>query len=144
MPRSKTCLPDINVWIALVSQHHKHAAACGEWFGSLKADQAVFCRVSQMGLLRLLTQKAVMGADVLSSRKAWTTYEGLLSDERINFEPEPAGLQQEWKKLTARDRSMPRVWTDAYLAAFAQAGGLRVVTLDRAVLSLTADALLLI
>jgi hypothetical protein len=31
--------------------------------------------------------------------------------------------------LTAQDRPTPKIWTDAYLAAFARAGGMRLVTL---------------
>ena len=96
-----------------------------------------------MGLLRLLTNETVMGNDVLSSRNAWRTYQTILADERIQFAPEPFALEQEWKKLTAHDRATPKLWTDAYLAAFARAGGMQFVTLDRAVLSLASDALLL-
>jgi predicted nucleic acid-binding protein len=96
-----------------------------------------------MGVLRLLTNEAVMGIDVLSSRSAWRTYRTILTDERIQFAPEPFALEQEWHKLTAQDRAAPRHWTDAYLAAFARAGGMQLVTLDRAVLSMASEALLL-
>jgi toxin-antitoxin system PIN domain toxin len=143
MPKSKTFLPDVNVWLALASRRHVHASACGDWLNSLGSAEVAFCRISQMGLLRLLTNASVMGADVLSSRKAWTTYEAILADGRVHFAPEPFGLGDEWRKLTAQERPTPRVWTDAYLAAFARAGGMRLVTLDRAILSLTADVLLL-
>ena len=36
-----------------------------------------------------------------------------------------------WRTLAAADSASPKVWMDAYLAAFAIAGGLRLVTLDR-------------
>ncbi len=84
-----------------------------------------------------------MGTDVLSSRDAWRAYKAILGDERVSFAPEPFALEPEWGKLTAQDRPTPKVWTDAYLCAFAHAGGLRLVTLDRAVLSLASDALVL-
>ena len=96
-----------------------------------------------MGLLRLLTNESVMRSDVLSSKDAWRVYRTILADERISFAPEPFALESEWKKQTAQDRPTPKVWTDTYLAAFAQAGGMRLVTLDKAMLSLAEEALVL-
>ena len=84
-----------------------------------------------------------MGNDVLSSRDAWRAYRTILADERISFAPEPFALEPEWQKLTAQDRPTPKVWTDAYLVAFAHAGGMRLVTLDRAVLAIAGGALVL-
>lgn len=96
-----------------------------------------------MGLLRLLTHESVMGKDVLSSRDAWRVYRTILADERIEFAPEPFALEPEWRRLTALERPTPKIWTDAYLAAFARAGGMQLVTLDRAVLSMAREAWLL-
>lgn len=96
-----------------------------------------------MGLLRLLTHRSVMGTDVLSSREAWRVYRTVLSDERIQFAPEPFALEQEWRKVTMQDQPTPKIWTDCYLIAFARAGGMQLVTLDRAVLSIAGEALLL-
>ena len=84
-----------------------------------------------------------MGNEVLSSRAAWRTYRTILSDERIAFIPEPFTLEPEWQKLTAHNKRAPNVWTAAYLCAFARAGGMQVVTLDRGMLSLASDAWLL-
>lgn len=144
MPISKIFLPDVNVWLALASHRHIHSKICSEWLDSLHSGPVVFCRVSQMGLLRLLTNESVMRSDVLSSKDAWHIYRTILADERISFAPEPFALEPEWKKRTAQDRPTPKVWTDAYLAAFAQAGGMRLVTLDKAMLSLAEEALVLI
>ena len=96
-----------------------------------------------MGLLRLLTNESVMGSDVLSSRDAWRAYRTILADERIQFAPEPFSLEPEWRRLTAQDRPTPKIWTDAYLAAFARAGGMRLVTLDQAAARMAPEALLL-
>jgi len=84
-----------------------------------------------------------MGIDVMSMRDSWRIYRTMLADERIRFVPEPAGLEVEWQKLTMHERSKPNVWTDAYLAAFAHASGMRLVTLDRAILAMAKDALVL-
>lgn len=144
MPTLKTFLPDVNVWLALASRRHVHAPACAAWLNSIETGEVLLCRVTQMGLLRLLTNQAVMGEDVLSSRGAWRAYRTILADERIQFAPEPFALEQRWRNLTTRDHSAPKIWTDAYLAAFANVGDVRVVTLDRAMLSLAPGALLLI
>ena len=143
MPRSRSFLPDVNVWLALASRRHIDAQKCGEWLNSLESPEIVFCRVTQMGLLWLLTKEAVMGPDVLSSRDAWRTYQTIVSDARIGFAVEPFNLEEEWHKLTLQKRPTPNVWTDAYLAAFARAGEFQFVTLDRAVLSIASEALLL-
>ena len=36
-----------------------------------------------------------------------------------------------WRAISARDDKSHKLWTDDYLAAFAQAGGLTLATLDR-------------
>ncbi len=96
-----------------------------------------------MGLLRLLTTESVMKNDVLPSRDAWRAYQAILRDERVSFAPEPFALETEWRKLTDQNKPTPKVWTDAYLSAFAHAGGMRLVTLDRAVLAIAGGALVL-
>ena len=67
----------------------------------------------------------------------------MLSDERVQFAPEPFSVEQEWRKLTLFDKPAPKVWTDGYLVAFARAGVMRLVTLDRAMASMSGEALLL-
>jgi len=138
-----TFLPDVNVWLALASQRHAHSVSCGEWLESVAPEGALFCRVTQMGLLRLLTNATVMGDDVVTSRDAWRAYRTILADERIGFAPEPLALEEHWRKLTSLDGPAPKLWTDAYLSAFARAAGLRFVSLDRAILAIAPDALLL-
>ena len=144
MPRSKTFLPDVNVWLALASRRHVHATICSDWLNSIDGDQVAFCRVTQMGLLRLLTNESVMGSDVLASRDAWRVYRSMLADERLEFAPEPFTLEPEWRKLTSQERPTPRIWTDAYLAAFARSSGMQLVTLDQGAAALSNGSALLL
>jgi uncharacterized protein len=67
MPPSTTSLfPDINVWIALTYEGHRHHANAADWFATLPPDASfAFCRFTQLGLLRLLTTKAVMSDEVM-------------------------------------------------------------------------------
>src|ERR1700744_3798246 len=143
MPKSKIFLPDVNVWLALATQRHAHARICSLWLESLTSEDVAFCRVTQMGLLRLLTNQSAMREDVLSSRNAWKTYVAISMDERIRFSEEPFGLEQEWHKLSDHNRHATRLWTDAYLIAFARTAGMQMVTLDRAIGASATEALLL-
>jgi len=96
-----------------------------------------------MGLLRLLTNQKIMGADVLSCVQAWGAYHGIFTDSRIQFAHEPLALEREWQKITTTDRAAHKVWTDAYLVAFARASDMQLVTLDRGLRSAAPDALFL-
>ena len=134
MPTSKSSsadLPDLNVWLALVSDRHVHHGAAREWFEALEEQRAVFCRVTQMGLLRLLTHPKVMGEDALSLAAAWQCYDALRGDARVVYHIEPPHLEARWRLLTTRRGEAYSCWTDAYLAAFAFEQGLRLVTFDR-------------
>jgi toxin-antitoxin system PIN domain toxin len=143
MPRSKIFLPDVNVWLALASRRHVHATVCSEWLNSIESEEVVFCRVTQMGLLRLLTNESVMGADVLTCRKAWGAYRNILADPRIHFAVEPFSLEPEWCKASSSDHAALKIWTDAYLVAFARVAGMQLVSLDRGIKFMAPDALLL-
>ena len=50
---------------------------------------------------------------------------------QVAWREEPPGVFGLWCTLAALDSASPKVWMDAYLAAFAIAGGLRMVTLDQ-------------
>src|SRR5690348_8187772 len=129
MPTSKTYLPDVNVWLALAFDGHVHHPAAIRWFTTIE-QPAAFCRVTQMGLLRLLTNRKVMGEEALTQKAAWTIYDQLQSDERVSILPEPAGLEEHWRHATHQGN--PWSWTDAYLLAFAKARDLTLATFDQA------------
>ena len=105
MPRSKNFLPDVNVWLALASSHHVHAGSAAAWLDGVTSGEAAFCRVTQMGLLRLLTNPKVMGADVLNQPAAWRVYDRMRSDVRVGFAVEPPGLEKVWRAETRSARA---------------------------------------
>ena len=72
------------------------------------------------------------GIEPLKNHKAWNAYESLLADDRIIFRDEPAGIETIWKKLGTRRETSPKLWMDAYLAAFAIRAGAQLVTIDAA------------
>src|SRR5580692_5519496 len=109
--------PDVNVWVALVVAEHTHAGQARLWAERAKTDEFAFSRITQMGLLRLLTNSHVMGADVLSARDAWSVFDRLTNERNIFFAAEPPGLDSVWRELTPSSRPGPNFWADAYLAA---------------------------
>jgi uncharacterized protein len=56
----------------------------------------------------------------------------LLDDPRIHFAQEPNDLYARWTLFADVRTASPKLWMDAYLAAFAVAGGYRLVTTDKA------------
>lgn len=137
--------PDINVWIALTWDGHAHHERAAGWFNSLDADARMFfCRFTQLGLLRLLSSEAVMGADdVMTQQGAWLAYDRWLKDDRVVFVDEPVDLERRFRSLTRLRHPAPKDWADSYLAAFAEASDLTLVTFDTALKSKTPRTVLL-
>ncbi len=128
-------LADSNVWLALALSKHSFHDAARAWLAKRAPREALFCRATQQSFLRLLTTAAVFapyGIPPLSNKAACSVYEGFLADERITWVQEPAGLDRLWKKLAGGSKASPKLWMDAYLAAFALAGGHPLATTDRA------------
>lgn len=125
--------PDINVWVALTHGRHVHHDVARDWFASLDGrEKFCFCRFTQLGLLRLLTADAIMGDDTLDPVEAWSVYDRWLEDDRVQFIEEPPGLDLRFRARTRSRQASPKAWADAYLAAFAEASQLTLVTFDKA------------
>ena len=63
----KSYFPDVNIWIALTYRGHVHHPLAGRWFDGLGSEPVLFCRFTQLGFLRLLTNAHVMGGQVKRS-----------------------------------------------------------------------------
>lgn len=125
--------PDVNVWLALSLPGHAYHRVVDEWF--LSNDQPVYlCRATEQGFLRLLTTAAVLAPydmAALSNRKALQHVEAFLAMDRVLLAEEPGTIRSEWPRLADTNTASPKLWMDAYLAAFALTGGFRLVTTDR-------------
>lgn len=122
-------LPDVNVWLALAFDSHFHHPAAKMWFDALANDAVCcFCRLTQLGFLRLATNRSVFAKHALTLPDAWQKYDLFLTDPRVAFAEEPADLENHWRLFTQSQSFSPHVWNDAYLAAFALAGHLELVT----------------
>jgi uncharacterized protein len=129
-------LVDINVWLALSWGLHRHSTPAHGWLTSLRRDQTrlLFCRITQLGLLRLLTNKMVMGGSVLTVAQALGALDRWGEDPRVEFAAEPPGLEASFRRMLQPlgRQSATKSLMDVYLAAFASASRVTLVTLDSA------------
>jgi len=128
-------IPDINVWVALCIPAHTHHGLALDWAKADPTRSFFFCRYTQQGLLRLITTSAVtslFGQAPLSNRAALRTMADLLEDDQVQFATEPENIFPHWSAFADVATASPKLWMDAYLAAFARCGGYRLVTTDKA------------
>jgi len=124
-------LVDANVWLAIAVDGHAHHVAAVGWFDEQPDGTCAFCRITQMAILRHLTNPKIMGvANVQTQLEAWRAFDALAADPRTLYLEEPAGLTSVFRTLTQVSRPAHKRWTDAYLAGFALNLGLSVVTFD--------------
>ena len=95
-------LLDVNVWLAGTWARHRHHRLAKAWLDQ-QEDEVAFCRVTQMALLRLMTNPAVTGPDALTRRAAWEHVEQLMVDSRVRFLTEPDGLVPLWVAFSKRE-----------------------------------------
>ena len=129
-------LVDTTVWLALLEEKHVlHPTIMAWWQALHEEDSILFCRSTQQSFLRLRTTDAVSAAYGLkpdTNVKAWQIFRTLLKDERIQLVEEPVAVEPKWKALAAVGTTSPKLWMDAYLAAFAITGSYGLVTTDKA------------
>ena len=134
---------DANVWLALIWNRHEHSQIARDWFEHEEEGSFLFCRFTQLTVLRLLTTASIMGADVRTMRSAWDIWDNIASDDRVGFLSEPDDLEFHFRKHSRSTTVSPKVWADAYLLAFAHAAGLKLITLDRALAKRAADGVVI-
>lgn len=122
-------LPDLNLWLAIIDHNHSlHASSNAYWRANASVPKA-FCRVTMLGFLRLGTRPGLLSG-TLTAQRAWQIYHQFLSTPNHVFLAEPTILDAHFQALTTQLALPHRMWTDAYLAAFAIAGGHRLVSFD--------------
>lgn len=134
LPESKSmkpCLVDVNVWFALLVLPHEHHEKASQWYDSLEAGNAVMCRNVQLALIRLLTNKTILPDDAIAAHTAWDMLTELAGDERVAFLNEPLEFETTFPTLLRYPAPTTKLVSDAYLAAFALAASLPIVTFDR-------------
>lgn len=126
-------LCDSNVLLAFVLANHPHHAVARKWFLSLGPEETVgLCRTTQSSFLRLLTTEAILKQDTQTNAAALAVWNGLAGHPRCEFlANEPSVLESKWSEWAGVNKASPKIWMDAYLAAFAMGHGLRMVTFDK-------------
>ena len=136
---------DANVWVALNYGQHKHHEIANRWYMGLPLEaRLAFCRQTQLGLFRILTTAAVMGTDILTQRDCWQIYDRWRATGQVVWAEEPVTLEAPLRTRTYGAAASPKLWMDAYLAAFAETAGLTLVTLDKELAGKAKGAMLLI
>ena len=100
-------LADINFWLALAFEFHQSHATANACFETQDDNAIVFCRMTQLGFLRLASDRRVFLEEALTLVDAWNAYDQMAADPRVG------------------------PFNDAYLAAFAQAADLEILTFDQ-------------
>jgi toxin-antitoxin system PIN domain toxin len=141
---TSSIFPDVNVWLALSYPSHIHQETATRWFHSLDERAGlVFCRQTQLAFFRLMTTEAVLGQDAISQIQCWAIYDRWIGAGKAVFVREPVGIESALRKRTSAASPSPKTWADAYLAAFAEATNLTLVTFDRALAGKVNGAILL-
>jgi hypothetical protein len=121
----------MNVWLALATPEHVHAAIAKRWWGQENGTIA-FCRLTQLGFLRLMTTAAAMDGRPLTIAEAWRVYDRFYDDDRVTLISEPQEVEGRFREKAVGRTASPKVWADAWLLAFAQAAEGVLVTFDKA------------
>lgn len=126
---------DTNVWLAAVfTTHPFHKLAQQALQEATPANQAFFCRATQQSFLRLVSTPTILkiyGAEDLTNRDALVALSALQTLPQVGVRDEPAGVVTLWHSMAGLDSASPKVWMNAYLAAFAIAGRMDLLTLDQ-------------
>jgi len=123
-------LLDASVWLPLSAPDHAHYARARRYWDDEAAGELAFCRLTALALLRHLTNPRILGEAALDGGAAWRALETWLALPQITLLGEPAGLDELLGQWAGELDVRAGKWTDAYLAAFAEASGCRMVAFD--------------
>lgn len=129
------CLLDSHVWLsAAFAEHQAHAVARGVLRTASVEEPALWCRATQQSFLRLASTPVIPTAyDVpkATNGDSWAALQTFLALPQVDVIDEPPELGRHWCQLGAIEQAAPKRWMDAYLAAFAIAAGLPLISLDQ-------------
>jgi predicted nucleic acid-binding protein len=102
------------------------------WFETKGSETVGWCLPIRLAILRHLSNRHIMGSSVLDPTQALDIWARLEADERL-FEIDSIPAESEkYFRLNVRGRSpSPQIWTDAWLAAVAEASYIQMVSFDR-------------
>lgn len=129
------CLIDTCVWLAVSFEAHPcHLQSRKALLEATPDRPWLWCRSTQQSFLRLAstpTLTSAYGASKATNLDAFNALQALSGLPQVAFAEEPPNLMADWTRFACLDQPAPKRWMDAYLAAFAMAAGLLLVSLDR-------------
>lgn len=123
-------VPDLNLWLALMDADHEHHARARRYWEGEAARDIAFCRVTMLGLFRLLTNSRVMRGVPFTSVEAWDAYRTFTALPEVCFIEDSLAAENRFEVWSRRPGFPAHLWTDAWIAALADSSGARVVSFD--------------
>lgn len=125
-------IADADVLLPVLTEGHAHRVPALDWWQNCADGDVGLCLPVRMAILRLLTNVRVMGSGTLRPQQAWDVVDLLVNDPRIVVVDQvPSTHAGHWRSNVARREPSPDLWTDAWLAALAQATDCEMTTFDR-------------
>jgi len=125
-------IADVNVLLPLVVPAHPSHQAAHAWLVQQPEASVGWCVLTQLGVLRLLSNARVATTGALSPDAALAVWEQLVSLAPFcELEHVPRSLAESLRRLAAGRQPSINLWTDAWLAALAQSHACEMVTFDR-------------
>ena len=119
------------MWLALASPAHQHHSSAVAYWEEQASQQVLFCTVTALGLVRLVTQPKVMGEAALSAAAASALLDQFVQQPGVSYaQPSSEGWDL-FHGFMRQSELTPRLCTDAHLAALAITNQWRLVSFDR-------------
>jgi len=123
-------VPDSNLWLALIDPDHAHHPRARRYRETEAAPDIGFCRVTMLGLLRLLTNSRVMHGAPFTSAEAWDAYRAFAVLPEVCFVEDSVAAETRFEFWSRFPGFPAHRWTEAWVATLASSAGARVVSFD--------------
>ena len=124
-------LIDVNVVFAIVVERHVHHPAAWQWWNKQAESSVGLCLPVRLGLLRLLTNTKAMENIPVAPDEALAAWDAMEADERTFIIGNPTTASEICFRNNVAGRiPTPNLWTDALLAAWAEAADCRLTSFD--------------
>jgi toxin-antitoxin system PIN domain toxin len=124
-------LVDVNVVFAILVENHAHHDAAWRWWSKREEKSVVLSLPVRLGILRLLTNKMAMEGSPVSPEEALEAWDRFEADPRTLSLPDPQQAHEIHLRRFVKGRpASPNLWTDAWLAALAEASAIGLTSFD--------------
>ena len=126
-----TSLVDVNVVFAILVENHAHHATAWRWWRKRDEQSVVLSLPVRLGILRLLTNKIAMEGSPVSPQEALDAWDSFEADPRTFWLPNLERTHEiHFRRFVKGRPSSPNLWTDAWLAALAEASAISLTSFD--------------